>query len=441
MSRSWWRRRNRGYYSPFQGSYYSQGGFYPSQGNYFSRKNYYSSQGGFYPQQGAYSYPQASYYARRGARANPFSGPWNPTNTQSFNHHYDDYRNQNGIPAGADGGFYFWPDQDQYHFYDPQNTFPGAGFGGDDPFDFDYSRQWQQPRTYSGQCQYNHGNGFCSEQIRNPFSQFCDFHTFASGAGSVPHGNEYGNYAQWAYNDPRGAAYHAAMNDAENFRRWKASQGGNSWFGGGPTQQQSAWIYMREIDSDNWPLFLKCVYCRRVYNDPVAFIHPTTRQQTACCHGCVTTALQNAGPMPGHPTLNRMFSRTPAMQRATRLNHLRVVFERNFAAMIMTEAPHQICHFCGNVMTNPVVTCHNVPAQYWVYSHGSVPPDPNRPVNHAFCKGCLENYRFADGADYAQCPFMDKMWSSLDRFRISMQYNREARGIAGRAWEQALRMA
>ncbi|KAF3919049.1 hypothetical protein ABW21_db0202263 [Orbilia brochopaga] len=459
------------YYDP-QGQYYQQGQYFPQgqqyqqyqqgqyynpQGQYYNQQGqYYNQQGQYYDPQGQYYDPQGQYYAQGGSRssrrrqqANQFNGPWNPMNAQNFNQYYHNYRTQQGVPVGADGGFFFQPDMGQYQYYDPNNPF--AGFDGGEFGDlpgFGLGGTGFRPQTYSGRCRFNSGNRRgCPERIINPYSQFCDFHTFASGAGSVPFGNEYNNYAQWAYSDPRSAAYAAAMNDAENYERWRSQQGGGNFFPGfsgfhGATDNQAAWISMREIDHDNWPCFLKCAFCGRVYNEPVTFTHPDTGHQVACCRGCTSIARQNSGPMPSLPNLNRLFRRTPKMQWATQLTQLRAVFEKNFLDMVLTHAPHQICYFCRRVMTDPVVTCKNVPPQFWVHTHGTRQRQhPDRPVHHAFCKSCLEQYRFSGGADYAQCPFTDKMWAAGDNFPLSIEYNREARGIAGRAWELTLQMA
>ncbi|KAF3091580.1 hypothetical protein TWF102_006194 [Orbilia oligospora] len=351
----------------------------------------------------------------------------------------------------------------------------------------------QPPRRYTGRCQFNAGNSRCFDNVRNEFSPYCDFHYFTvSGDGIFsatppprprtrfnPRLNTRNytpspDFLLWATDrELRSSAYRAAVEDLRNIRQiqnsWESLNGRPSTFnnssllphdtiiGAGPdgpglTSRQAAEIYIREIDVDNRPFFLKCSVCLQLYNDPVYFWHLETNQLCICCRGCAPSYTPPTYPGSVAPPQWRasLFPRrfpgprqtasgSPTLYPATKINVLRSLFERHYYAMMTTEAPHQICHFCKNPMVNPVVTCKDVPPMYWILTHGSTPAFP--PVKHAFCAGCLDNYRFKGGAHFARCPFTDACWGAAENFPVDEGYIREAQTIAGRAWEKTLQMA
>ncbi|KAK6534023.1 hypothetical protein TWF281_005363 [Arthrobotrys megalospora] len=471
-------------------------------------------------------------FPRWGSGLNPTgSAFWNPGRASDFNRHYQEFRRRYGIHdfedsfavpqnemdlgwTATDGFEPPWEDEDVFRteFLDNlkaryaasrqgihdswEPNFSVNNGGTDGPWDVPGWDLPQPPRTYSGRCRYNTGNGGrCPENIRNEFSRYCDFHNFAAGGdglfntthrprrNSVPNLNSrdyYSHFPRWAAaTDPRSAAYRAAMEDLRNInllqRCWGGLNGrypqrpgiGNNipdlWprdpITGGPSgsggpdlsTRHAAEIYIREIDADNWPFYLKCSVCRRLYDDPVYFWHSDTNQLCICCRGCVSSLCDSP---PTYPSSNtppswrstfyprrhqRQRQLMPTLYPATKVNILRSLFEKHYYAMISTEAPRQICYFCQKPMVNPVVTCPDVPPMYWVLTHGATPPIGV--VQHAFCAGCLDTYRFDGGADYARCPFTDNCWSTMDSFPVDQGYVREAQAIAGKAWEKTLQMA
>ncbi|KAF3319216.1 hypothetical protein TWF173_003666 [Orbilia oligospora] len=157
----------------------------------------------------------------------------------------------------------------------------------------------QPPRRYTGRCQFNAGNSRCFDNVRNEFSPYCDFHYFTvSGDGIFsatppprprtrfnPRLNSRNytpspDFLLWATDrELRSSAYRAAVEDLRNIRQiqnsWESLNGRPSAFnnssllphdpiiGAGPdgpglTSRQAAEIYIREIDVDNKPFFLKC---------------------------------------------------------------------------------------------------------------------------------------------------------------------------------------
>ncbi|EPS39980.1 hypothetical protein H072_6304 [Dactylellina haptotyla CBS 200.50] len=435
------------------------------------------------------------------------SGPnyLDPGRTNNFNRFYQEFRRQFGL-NNSQNGYTGWPPWSTSS--NSRYPFTSQNWQDDDRMRFEFLDSlrgnfsgngniydsWANSNRFlrggpPGRCKYRSRNGTrCGEQRRNPYTRFCDFHSFSleddGAAYDSPSdrddrytrrrwrrgsGNRYSRFTDWASHDPRSAAYEAAMadhEDRENMRRHcetrfnRFSKYHDIPFdysfneSGGPSlsPQQAVWISIREIDVDNWPFYLKCGICRKILNDPVHYTNPTTSSNIVACRSCVPSAPSGGEFNPQTSYWRAAFfpqsyagSGSGAMSNfnltpATEVSLLRSYFEQNFTQAIQQEAPRQICYFCQRPMTNPVVTCTNVPPQFWGLTHGNLPPIG--PVKHAFCMGCLDDYRYKGAAvDFATCPFRDNCWNSSHRFALDGEYHREAQAIAGRAWDKALQMA
>ncbi|KAF3932948.1 hypothetical protein ABW20_dc0102043 [Dactylellina cionopaga] len=253
-----------------------------------------------------------------------YSNPnfWDSGRMHDFNNYYQEFRHQFGVDNlenefggegtwwGWQGGAYPnggnpWGDDNQFRYdylddirayfcnsnganlYDSWGSRASGGMF-DMPGWAGYGAQ-RAPGTPPGRCKYNIGDGrHCPETIRNPYSRYCDFHTFAFGGDSpydMPSGpsrnsrrrsrrsglgaglrDRYSRSTQWADQDPRSAAYEAAMADLQNLQRERRRRESSGYYDGSDYShsngeygssfsryQQEAWIHIRELDIDNWP--------------------------------------------------------------------------------------------------------------------------------------------------------------------------------------------
>ncbi|KAJ6261515.1 hypothetical protein Dda_4185 [Drechslerella dactyloides] len=361
---------------------YGYGYGYPHNG-YYQQRNYYSP-----PPHGAHGAHYRTHGGYYGYQQRGYNGYYRPQ-SRGYNGHY---RRHPGYGYGY-----------QHPGYD--DDYDGYGYGYQSPGS---GHSYRQSYGHPAKCQYPR----CPAPITNPAYRFCDFHVRYAATGDYGQQHTYNPFGQRAYG--------------------KYSPYGEYAFPGpGGGQEQPSYRALREIDKDNWPRALKCQTCKQIYNDPVTFTNPRTGTHHISCSDCVDATL---GYRPG------LFSRRVQVQREPRIPALHSAFVRLFSGLIGSEAPRQVCYFCSKVMTCPVVTCHDVPPQFWSFAPHAT-PDANGVVSHAFCKACLQKYRFADGADAAQCPFRDACWAATEVFPESQEYSLEARTIAARAWEKTIRMA
>ncbi|KAK6333764.1 hypothetical protein TWF730_003947 [Orbilia blumenaviensis] len=236
----------------------------------------------------------------------------------------------------------------QQGIHDSWDPSLGVIGSGDGPWDVPGRNLHNQPRTYTGRCKYYTGNGArCLENVKSKYSRYCVFHHVVTPGGRIfnstgeppaqmrprPFGGDPGlttspfdSYSRfdrsqpWRMGtDPRSAAYRAATDDLQLQsinrlqQRWNEVNGGyRSPINGnntlslspqdlvlvgpnGPelTTSQAAEIFIRELDTDYRPFYLKCSVCHQIYNDPVYFWHPQTNQLCISCRGCVGSLCDN----------------------------------------------------------------------------------------------------------------------------------------------------